>query len=174
MFLLYHSKRCNICGMKFYECYINNLRTTTYSAMLGHRSPPTELEVVDEDASRHHREERGTTGLTVKEEERCPPSTAMPADHHGYRADATRQSCSSSLHQRPPKPWPTQPPCATTTAGCSPCAIALLMPSAPPPRALPAPPYCQGPPTSALVARCCEREALHPLSAEQALLGHVL
>jgi hypothetical protein len=89
MFLLYHSKGCNIYGMKFYKCYINDLHTTTYSGMLGHRSPPTELEVVDEDASRHHREERGTTGLTVKEEERWPPSTAMLADHHGCRADAT-------------------------------------------------------------------------------------
>jgi hypothetical protein len=37
MFLLYHSKGCNIYGMEFHKCYINDLRTTTCSGMLGHR-----------------------------------------------------------------------------------------------------------------------------------------
>jgi hypothetical protein len=37
MFLLYHSEGCNICGMEFHKCYINNLRTITCSGMLGHR-----------------------------------------------------------------------------------------------------------------------------------------
>jgi hypothetical protein len=36
MFLLYHSEGCNICGMEFHKCYINDLRTTTCSGMLGH------------------------------------------------------------------------------------------------------------------------------------------
>jgi hypothetical protein len=37
MFLLYHSEGCNICGMEFHKCYINDLRTTSCSGMLGHR-----------------------------------------------------------------------------------------------------------------------------------------
>jgi hypothetical protein len=37
MFLLYHSKGCNICGGWFRKCYINDLHTTTCSGMLGHR-----------------------------------------------------------------------------------------------------------------------------------------
>jgi hypothetical protein len=39
MFLLYHSEGCNICEMEFHKCYINDLRTTTCSGMLGHRTP---------------------------------------------------------------------------------------------------------------------------------------
>jgi hypothetical protein len=38
MFLLYHSEGCNICGMVFHKCYVNDLRTTTCSGMLGHRN----------------------------------------------------------------------------------------------------------------------------------------
>jgi hypothetical protein len=38
MFLLYHSEGCNICGMEFHKCYINDLRTTTCSGILGHRT----------------------------------------------------------------------------------------------------------------------------------------
>jgi hypothetical protein len=36
MFLLYHSKGCNICELVLHECYINDLYTITYSSMLGH------------------------------------------------------------------------------------------------------------------------------------------
>jgi hypothetical protein len=36
MFLLYHSEGCNICEMVLHECYVNDLRTTTCSGMLGH------------------------------------------------------------------------------------------------------------------------------------------
>jgi hypothetical protein len=36
MFLLYHSKGCNICEMVLHKCYVNDLRTTTCSGMLGH------------------------------------------------------------------------------------------------------------------------------------------
>jgi hypothetical protein len=35
MFLLYHSKGCNIYEMVLYECYVNDLHTTTCSGMLG-------------------------------------------------------------------------------------------------------------------------------------------
>jgi hypothetical protein len=38
MFLLYHSEGCNICEMVLHECYVNHLRTTTCSGMLGHHS----------------------------------------------------------------------------------------------------------------------------------------
>jgi hypothetical protein len=38
MFLLYHSEGCNICEMVLYECYVNDLHTTTCSGMLGHHS----------------------------------------------------------------------------------------------------------------------------------------
>jgi hypothetical protein len=38
MFLLYHSEGCNICEMEFHKCYINDLRTTTCSGILGHRT----------------------------------------------------------------------------------------------------------------------------------------
>jgi hypothetical protein len=37
MFLLYHSEGYNIYEIEFHKCYINNLRTTTCSGMLGHR-----------------------------------------------------------------------------------------------------------------------------------------
>jgi hypothetical protein len=40
MFLLYHSKRCNICEMVPHECYVNDLHTTTCSGMLGHHRMP--------------------------------------------------------------------------------------------------------------------------------------
>jgi hypothetical protein len=36
MFLLYHSKGCNICELVLHKCYINDLHTTTCSGMLGH------------------------------------------------------------------------------------------------------------------------------------------
>jgi hypothetical protein len=36
MFLLYHSKGCNICKLVLHECYVNDLYTTTCSGMLGH------------------------------------------------------------------------------------------------------------------------------------------
>jgi hypothetical protein len=36
MFLLYHSKGCNIYEMVLHECYVNDLHTTTCSGMLGH------------------------------------------------------------------------------------------------------------------------------------------
>jgi hypothetical protein len=36
MFLLYHSKGCNICELVLHECYVNDLYTTTCSGMLGH------------------------------------------------------------------------------------------------------------------------------------------
>jgi hypothetical protein len=36
MFLLYHSEGCNIYEMVLHECYVNDLRTTTCSGMLGH------------------------------------------------------------------------------------------------------------------------------------------
>jgi hypothetical protein len=38
MFLLYHSEGCNICEMEFHKCYVNDLRTTTCSGMLGYRT----------------------------------------------------------------------------------------------------------------------------------------
>jgi hypothetical protein len=38
MFLLYHSEGCNICELVPYECYINDLYTTTCSGMLGHHN----------------------------------------------------------------------------------------------------------------------------------------
>jgi hypothetical protein len=38
MFLLYHSKGCNICEMVLYECYVNDLHTITCSGMLGHHT----------------------------------------------------------------------------------------------------------------------------------------
>jgi hypothetical protein len=38
MFLLYHSKGCNICKPVLRKCYVNNLYTTTCSGVLGHRS----------------------------------------------------------------------------------------------------------------------------------------
>jgi hypothetical protein len=34
MFLLYHSEGCNIYEMVLHECYVNDLHTTTCSAML--------------------------------------------------------------------------------------------------------------------------------------------
>jgi hypothetical protein len=37
MFLLYHSEGCNSCVGLFRKCYVNDLHTTTYSGMLGHR-----------------------------------------------------------------------------------------------------------------------------------------
>jgi hypothetical protein len=37
MFLLYHSEGCNTWGAMFCKCYVNDLHTTTCSAMLGHR-----------------------------------------------------------------------------------------------------------------------------------------
>jgi hypothetical protein len=37
MFLLYHSEGCNICETEFHKCYVNDLRTTTCSGMLGLR-----------------------------------------------------------------------------------------------------------------------------------------
>jgi hypothetical protein len=40
MFLLYHSEGCNICELVLYECYVNNLYTTTCSGMLGHHIHP--------------------------------------------------------------------------------------------------------------------------------------
>jgi hypothetical protein len=38
MFLLYHSEECNICELVLYECYVNDLYTTTCSGMLGHHN----------------------------------------------------------------------------------------------------------------------------------------
>jgi hypothetical protein len=38
MFLLYHSKGCNICEMVLHECYVSDLHTTTCSGMLGHHT----------------------------------------------------------------------------------------------------------------------------------------
>jgi hypothetical protein len=38
MFLLYHSEGYNICELVLHECYINDLRTTTCSGMLGHHT----------------------------------------------------------------------------------------------------------------------------------------
>jgi hypothetical protein len=38
MFLLYHSKGCNIFEMVLHECYVNDLHTTTCSGMLGHHT----------------------------------------------------------------------------------------------------------------------------------------
>jgi hypothetical protein len=38
MFLLYHSKGCNIFEMVPHECYVNDLHTTTCSGMLGHHT----------------------------------------------------------------------------------------------------------------------------------------
>jgi hypothetical protein len=38
MFLLYHSEESNICEMVLYECYVNDLHTTTCSGMLGHHN----------------------------------------------------------------------------------------------------------------------------------------
>jgi hypothetical protein len=38
MFLLYHSEGYNICEMVLYECYVNDLHTTTCSGMLGHHT----------------------------------------------------------------------------------------------------------------------------------------
>jgi hypothetical protein len=40
MFLLYHSEGWNICEMILHECYVNDLRTTTCSGMLGHHKTP--------------------------------------------------------------------------------------------------------------------------------------
>jgi hypothetical protein len=40
MYMLYHSEGCNICEMEFHKCYINDLRTTRCSGMMGHRSSP--------------------------------------------------------------------------------------------------------------------------------------
>jgi hypothetical protein len=37
MFLLYHSEGCNICEFVLRECYVNDLYTTIYSGVLGHR-----------------------------------------------------------------------------------------------------------------------------------------
>jgi hypothetical protein len=36
MFLLYHSEGCNICELVLYECYVNDLYTTTCSGMPDH------------------------------------------------------------------------------------------------------------------------------------------
>jgi hypothetical protein len=38
MFLLYHYEGCNICEMVLHECYVNALRTTICSGMLGHHN----------------------------------------------------------------------------------------------------------------------------------------
>jgi hypothetical protein len=35
MFMLYHSKGCNICESVLHECYVNDLYTTTCSGVLG-------------------------------------------------------------------------------------------------------------------------------------------
>jgi hypothetical protein len=36
MFLLYHSKGCNICEIILHVCYVNDLHTIICSGMLGH------------------------------------------------------------------------------------------------------------------------------------------
>jgi hypothetical protein len=38
MFLLYHSKGCNLVESVLRECYVNDLYTTTCSGVLGHHS----------------------------------------------------------------------------------------------------------------------------------------
>jgi hypothetical protein len=45
MFLLYHSKGCNICEMVPHECYVNDLHTTTCSGMLGHHTKSFDMHV---------------------------------------------------------------------------------------------------------------------------------
>jgi hypothetical protein len=68
MFLLYHSEGCNICEMKFHKCYVNDLRTTTCSGMLGHRSRV----VIFDSPGKVHR-----VGLHVNQNNAQPESLAV-------------------------------------------------------------------------------------------------
>jgi hypothetical protein len=52
MFLLYHSEGCNICEMVLHECYVNDLRTTTCSGMLGHHKSRLKITIANSSARR--------------------------------------------------------------------------------------------------------------------------
>jgi hypothetical protein len=58
MFLLYHSKGCNICEMVLHECYVNDLHTTICSGMLGHHNLG-----FARNETRMERERPGQTGI---------------------------------------------------------------------------------------------------------------
>jgi hypothetical protein len=94
MFILYHSERCNTSGRVFQWCYVNDLRTTTCSDMLGHRRCLQKYMAPRSITSRKKCYRSRTNGSG------CWPAHATPLFSSGHSGRSGRTRVISSYWQR--------------------------------------------------------------------------